>query len=83
VNWKSDLKLSDLEGTTRLEVTCRKCGQNHYQTTAALIQREELAQAYLDVVEKALRCSKQTCKGHVRIALVHQNKVEGFVGGMA
>ena len=83
MNWKTDLKLSDLDGTTRLEVTCRKCGQTHYQTTATLMQKEELAQAYLDAVEKALRCSKRTCKGPVRIALVHQNKVEGFVGGMA
>jgi hypothetical protein len=83
VNWKTDLKLSDLESNTRLEVTCRTCGQTHYQTMAGLVLRQELDQAYLDEVEKALKCSNRSCKGRVRIALVHQGKVEGFVGGLA
>jgi hypothetical protein len=83
VNWKTDLKLSDLECNTRLEITCRTCGHSHYQTIAALIAREAFSQAYLDELEKALKCGNRFCKGRVRIALVHQGKVEGFVGGMA
>jgi len=46
------------------------------------MQRLELAQAYLDEVEQALRCSNRSCRGNVRIALPHGDKVEGFVGGM-
>jgi hypothetical protein len=34
-------------------------------------------------VERALRCSNRFCRGAVRIALIHDDKTEGFVGGMA
>ena len=40
-------------------------------------------QAYLDEVERALRCAGRSCRGPVRIALIHDGKNEGFVGGMA
>jgi hypothetical protein len=42
-----------------------------------------LKQAYIDEVERALRCGSRFCRGHVRIALIHDGKNEGFVGGMA
>jgi hypothetical protein len=38
--------------------------------------------AYVDEVEKALRCTSRFCKGHVRVALIYDDKTEGFVGGM-
>jgi hypothetical protein len=47
------------------------------------MQRPELKQAYLDEVERALRCPDRFCKGAVRIALTFDDKTEGFVGGMA
>jgi hypothetical protein len=43
----------------------------------------ELKQAYLDEVERFLRCSSRFCRGHVRIAMIHDGKNEGFVGRMA
>ncbi len=83
MNWKTDLKLADLEPATRLEVTCKRCGLSRYEQQAALMQCPELTQAYLDEVERALRCSNRLCQGAVRVALVHDGKTEGFVGGMA
>jgi hypothetical protein len=83
MNWKTDLKLADLDSATRLEVTCRRCGFSRYEQQAALIQRPGLRHAYLDEVERVLRCSKRSCQGAVRIALIYDDKTEGFVGGMA
>jgi transcription elongation factor Elf1 len=83
MNWKTDLKLADLDPATRIEVTCKHCGLSRYEQQASLMQRAELKQAYLDEVERALRCSNRFCKGAVRVALSHDDKTEGFVGGMA
>jgi hypothetical protein len=83
VNWKTDLKLSDLDGATPVEIACRRCGQTHTETAAALMRRPQLEQAYLDEVERALKCAGRSCHGPVRIALIHDGKTEGFVGGMA
>jgi hypothetical protein len=82
MNWKTDLKLADLDAATRLEVTCERCGLCRYEPLAALVRRPELAQAYLDEVEHALRCSNRFCRGAVRVALTHDGKTEGFAGGM-
>jgi hypothetical protein len=38
---------------------------------------------YLDEVEYNLHCSNRFCHGGVRISLIHDDKNEGFVGGMA
>jgi hypothetical protein len=83
MNWKTDLKLADLDPAARLEVTCKRCGLCRYEQQAALMQRPELKQAWLDEVERALRCSDRFCKGGVRIALNYDDTTEGFVGGMA
>ena len=47
------------------------------------MRRPEFEQAYLDEVERGLKCASRTCHGPVRIALIHDGKTEGFVGGMA
>jgi hypothetical protein len=83
VNWKTDLKLSDLDGATLVEIACRYCGQTRTETAEALMRRPEFEQVYLDEVERALKCASRTCHGPVRIALIHDGKTEGFVGGMA
>jgi len=83
VNWKTDLKLSDVETTAPVEIACRVCGQTRTETVAMLLRRPDLEQAYLDEVERALRCAARSCRGPVRIALIHDGKNEGFVGGMA
>ena len=83
MNWKTDLKLADLDATTSLEITCKRCGLVHYQTQARLMQHGNLRHAYLDQVEATLTCTDRMCKGHVRVSLVYDDKMEGFVGGMA
>jgi hypothetical protein len=84
VNWKTDLKLSDLEATTAIEVVCKRCGLSRYENQAQLlIDHPEFRQAYLDEVEYSLHCSNRFCRGGVRISLIHDDKNEGFVGGMA
>ena len=83
MNWKTDLKLSDVEGGTPIEIACRVCGQTRTETAAALMCQPGFKQAYLDEVERALKCAGRSCRGPVRIALIHDGKNEGFVGGMA
>ena len=67
MNWKTDLKLADLDAATRLEVTCKRCGLCRYEPHAALLRQPELAQAYLDDVERA--CAVQTASAGGRCAL--------------
>ena len=83
MNWKTDLKLADLDAATAIEITCKRCGLARYETQAQLIKRPGLQQAYLDEVERALQCSNRFCRSQVRISLIHDDKTEGFVGGMA
>ncbi len=83
MNWKTDLKLSDLDTQSQIEVTCRKCGLSHYEHVAQLLSRPGMKQTYLDETERLLRCGNRFCRGPVRIALIHDGKTEGFVGGMA
>lgn len=84
MSWKTELKLSDLEAATALEVMCKRCGQSRYESQAQICRAyPELRQAYLDEVENRLHCSSRFCRGGVRIALVHDDKNESFVGGMA
>ncbi|WP_322996513.1 hypothetical protein [Castellaniella sp.] len=83
MSWKHDLKVADLDSERQIEVTCRKCGKMRYERAGQLAMREDLDQAYLDQVEKILRCRDRFCKGPVRISLTHQKQMEGFVGGMA
>lgn len=83
MNWKTDLKLSDLEATTAIEITCKRCGFTRYELQAHIMDRGGFRHAYLDQVESALRCEGRFCGGRVRISLIHDDKNEGFVGGMA
>ncbi len=83
MNWKHDMKLSDLDPGTPLEVVCKRCGLSRYEKQSELLQNKALKQAYLDEVEAALKCRNRHCKGSVRISLIYDDKTEGFVGGMA
>jgi hypothetical protein len=83
INWKTDLKLSDLEPGTEIEIICKRCGLGRYETQAKLITEPGFNNLYLDQVEFSLCCSNRFCRGGVRISLLHDDKNEGFVGGMA
>jgi hypothetical protein len=83
VNWKTDLKLADLEATTTIEIVCKRCRLVRYETPPQLMAQYEFQHAYLDEVEYSLHCSNRFCHGGVHISLTHDDKNEGFVGGMA
>ena len=83
MSWKRGITLMDLDGNEELEVTCKRCGVMRYKKATTLLRDDELAHAYLDEVEKHLRCDTRTCKGPVRLAMTHDGKMQGFVGGMA
>ncbi len=84
MNWKTDLKLADLDAATAIEVVCKRCGLSRYEIQAQLLnEHPEFRDVYLDEVEYSLHCSDRFCKGGVRISLIHDDKTEGFVGGMA
>ena len=83
MNWKTDLKLTDLEAETAIEIECKRCGLSRYETPAQIMAQFDCQHAYLDEVECILCCSNRFCRGGVRIALIHDDKNEGFVGGMA
>ena len=84
MNWKTDLKLADLDAATAIEVVCKRCGLLRYEIQAQLMnEHPEFNHAYLDEVEYSLHCSNRFCHGGVRISLIHDDKNEGFVGGMA
>jgi len=82
MSWKTDLKLADLEAQTKIECTCRRCGHVHYEDSSDLTSAGFNRQLYLDEVEAQLHCAQRRCRGHVRIALIHDD-TEGFVGGLA
>ena len=81
--WKRELQLSDCDPDASIEITCRVCGLMRYETVAALIANLKSRQLCLDQVEQRLRCRARACDGNVRIALAHDDRSEGFVGGMA
>jgi len=83
VNWKKEIQITDLEPDALIEVICRKCGHGRYATQSEILEKPGLHRAWMDEVEKALRCQHKTCRGPVRIQIVHDGKNEGFVGGMA
>jgi hypothetical protein len=83
VNWKTDLQLADLEAATAIEIVCKRCGLSRYETPVQLMAQFDFQHAYLDEVECSLHCANRFCRGGVRISLIHDDKNEGFVGGMA
>lgn len=83
MNWKTDLQLRDITGNQRIEATCRKCGHTHYVNKTALLRQPELQFIYMDELERMTICKARHCGGAVRIALVHEDDTEGFVGGLA
>lgn len=83
MNWKKDIQITDLDPDTLIEVICKKCGHGRYATQSEILETPGLHRAWMDEVEKALKCQQRTCRGPVRIQIVHDGKNEGFVGGMA
>lgn len=82
--WKSQIQVRDLDAAQRLEMTCRRCGHVHFVTQEQLLASDEEAQyRYLDEIEARGKCPSRGCGGGVRLAIEHQKKMTGFVGGIA
>jgi hypothetical protein len=63
VNWKTDLKLADLEATTAIEIVCKRCALVRYETPPQLMAQFNFQHAYLDEVEFSMCCSNRFCRG--------------------
>ena len=84
MSWKTELQLSDLDPETELEITCKLCQLTRYEQQASIaLKQPALRQPRLDEVERALQCRGRYCRGPVRLSMIHDDKTEGFVGGMA
>ncbi|GEM_PF-441373 len=82
-NWKSTIKVRDLDDEQRLELTCKKCGRVTYATKKLLCEGTDRSQKYLDEIEAKVRCKARGCHGHMRMAMVRLHEMSGFVGGLA
>ena len=83
MSWLDAFQLSDLEGDTRLELTCRRCGKVRFVTANALLVLGDFGHLWLSEVQARARCRQRGCKGAMRLALPHQGDTKGFVGGIA
>ena len=82
-NWKTTIKVRDLDDEQRLELTCKKCGRVTYATKQLLCEGADRSQKYLDEIEAKVRCKARGCHGHMRMSLVRLQEMSGFVGGLA
>lgn len=49
MNWKTDLRLNDLDASTEFEITCKRCRMTRTMTQAQLVRSEpELIRLYPD-----------------------------------
>jgi hypothetical protein len=84
MNWKTDLKLNDLDATTQFEMTCKRCRHTRTLTQRQIMEAEPgFRQFYIDEVEASLCCPQRGCRGGVKLDMLHDGKEEGFVGGLA
>ncbi|MBX8785300.1 hypothetical protein HBA94_16155 [Ochrobactrum sp. GRS2] len=82
-NWKTKYKVSDLSDTQKLEMICKKCSRLVYINKATICTARGREQLYLDEIEKRARCKARGCKGQMRMAIVRQDEMSGFTGGLA
>lgn len=90
--WKTSLRVSDLSDDQRLELVCQVCGRVAYTSRVMLCERiirtaegerVDLSQKYLDEIERMACCKAKPCRGRMRLSMVRQGEVSGFVGGLA
>ncbi|KAB0538456.1 MULTISPECIES: hypothetical protein [Brucellaceae] len=82
-NWKTNYRVSDLSDTQKLEMICKKCSRLVYINKATICTAKGREQLYLDEIEKRARCKARGCKGQMRMAMVRQDEMSGFTGGLA
>lgn len=82
MGWREDLKLSDIDDATEIEVECRKCGKHRYYWPRELRAMGRMQHLFMSEVQAALPCLDKTCDGKVRVQLMHDHLNQGFVAGM-
>lgn len=82
-NWKTNYRVSDLSDTQKLEMICKKCSRLVYINKATICTAKGREQLYLDEIENRARCKARGCKGQMRMAMVRQDEMSGFTGGLA
>ena len=82
-NWKTNYRVSDLSDTQKLEMICKKCSRLVYINKATICTAKGREQLYLDEIENRARCKARGCRGRMRMAMVRQDEMSGFTGGLA
>lgn len=83
MNWKMNLRATDLGDDVKLELTCKRCGAVRFLAPETILARKGGAHLYLDQVEAKARCKQRGCSGLMRMALIRKGEASGFVGGIA
>ena len=84
MNWKTDLRLNDLDCNALFEITCKRCRRARSLTQAQIVEMDpSLSRLYCDEVEASLHCPLSHCRGGVKLDRLWDDKEEGFVGGLA
>jgi len=83
MSWQSETQILDLEGGSRIHLTCRKCNYGWYENLDKFQEHLELKYLFLDELEPYFKCPIFGCTGHhFRLAKPYRGKVEAFVAGM-
>jgi hypothetical protein len=82
MNWKTELRLGDIEPGRNIEVLCRKCGYSWLETVDDLLARPGFDGFMCDEAETALVCRQRGCGGRVKIFLNFDHLMEPFIGGL-
>ena len=83
MNWKTNIQVRDLDQEQRIEFTCQSCRHVRFASVGSLVRARHDTNLYCDEIEAREKCGHRGCTGRVMLALLHQDKVSGFVGGMA
>ena len=81
-NRRTAIRRSDLEPSDIKRGDVQTLRSSRYETVGTFFQQPQFDQRSVDEVEARLKCKKRRCKGAVKIALLHGDKTEGFIGDM-
>ena len=82
MTWKTNIQLSDVDPSERIEATCKTCGYSWYELPQTHLEKRRNKYLFLDEFETSLQCRQWGCRGSIRIALTNEAETEGFQGGL-
>lgn len=80
--WRDEMKLADVAPQCEIEVECRKCSKSYMLWPTELMENEAYAQLFIDQLQATLKCRDKHCNGQVKLAILYDHLVTGFIGGM-